>query len=112
LSKSITGNFVLASGSPVMNGTLYLQLSQNAATTATPAVQVSPALITITLDINGSIPSGTVIWANDELVPSGTYYRMTLNQQGGGRIYGPQPVTVTGTAPINVTNFTPGFPII
>jgi len=80
---------VLANGSPVANGTLYLQLSQNAQFTATPT-QVAPKLISITLDINGSVPSGTTLLANDELAPTTTYYRMTVNQQGdfaylGGR---------------------------
>ena len=112
MSKSITGSFVLSNGSPVSNGTLYLQLSQNAVTTATPPVQVSSRIYSIGLDINGSLPSGAARLANDELSPSGTYYKLTVNQAGGGRVYGPQFVTVTGTAPIVLTNFTPSNPVV
>jgi hypothetical protein len=112
LSKSITGSFVLSNGSPVSNGTLYLQLSQNAVTTATPAVQVGSHIFAVPLDINGSITAGTVVWANDELAPAGTYYKATVNLNGGGKVWGPQYVTLTGAAPILLTNFTPSNPVV
>jgi hypothetical protein len=106
LTKTITGNWVLPNGSPVANGTLYLQLNQPAIATATPA-QVAPRINAIGLDSNGSIPSNTVLLANDEMNPSGTFYRASVEQAGGGTIYGPENFTITGSSPINLNLIVP-----
>lgn len=71
------------------------------------AAQVAPKLIAVSLDVNGSVPANTAIIANDELTPAGTFYRVTVEQAGGGRVYGPDSFSITGVSPINLNNLVP-----
>lgn len=105
MSKTITGTWITPTGAAVANGKLYLQLSQDATVASTG--QVAPSLITIQLDATGSIPAATTIWANDELSPGGTTYQLTVAENGGGRVYGPEQFSITGSSPINLNSFTP-----
>lgn len=105
MTKTVTGTWQFPDGSAVANGTLYLQLTQDANVVSTG--QIAPRIVQITLDATGSIPAATVVFANDELTPSGTLYQVAVTQQGGGRVYGPELYSITGTSPISLNSFVP-----
>jgi hypothetical protein len=62
----------------------------------------APRFYQITLDSNGAISAGYEIWANDEIMPEGTTYRLTVYDSSGLIIVGPDQLTICGTAPINL----------
>lgn len=66
--------------------------------------QVAPVLVSFTLDNNGSIPSSSQLWANDELSPSGTTYSVSVLQSGGGVVWGAENLSVAGSSPVNLNN--------
>lgn len=101
---TITGNWILPNGSAVANGLLYLQLSRAAQTGG--ANQVTVPYTVVTLNSSGSIPASTTVVGNDALTPSGSYYLCYVSQFGGGLIWGPQSVTVSGST-FNFNTFTP-----
>jgi len=105
MPKVITGQWLYPNGSQVSNGILTLQLSQDA--TASGTGQVAPLVIKINLNSAGSIPVSTSIFANDELSPAGTTYIAVVNEPGGGRVWGPEILPITGASPINLNNITP-----
>lgn len=106
MSKTITGTFLNASGSPLAFGTLYLKLVQDATVAGTG--QVAPATtLAFPLDINGSLGAGVTILASDELTPSGISYVLTVSEQGGGQVFGPEFFLISGASPINLNNLTP-----
>lgn len=105
MTKTITGTWQFPDGSAVANGTLYLQLTQDANVVSTG--QIAPRIVQIALDATGSIPAATVVFANDELTPSGTLYQVAVTQQGGGRVYGPELYSITGVSPISLNSFVP-----
>jgi hypothetical protein len=105
--KTITGNFVLPSGCPVANGVLFASLSADAVVTTSPLGMCAPKLLQYTLNANGSLPANSLILANDELTPSGTQYTLSCSLAGGGRVWGPEIYSLTGSSPINLNNFTP-----
>lgn len=105
MSKTITGTWLYSSGLPVVSGKLYLTLSQDAVVIGTG--QVAPSTYEITLNASGQIPGSTTILANDELNPSGTVYQATVIAVGGGRVWGEQPLSITGGSPINLNLLVP-----
>lgn len=105
MPKVITGTWQNPDGSAVANGTLFLKLSQDAVAFGT--AQLAPTIVAIQLDATGSIPTNISIYANDELIPNGTGYYTSVVQKGGGKVYGPDLLFLTGSGPINLNNFTP-----
>lgn len=103
--KTITGTWVYADSTAVANGVLYLTLSQDAVVVSTG--QVAPSIIAINLTANGQIPANTSIYANDELSPSGTVYKATVVATGGGRVWGPEFLAITGVSPIDINLLVP-----
>jgi hypothetical protein len=103
--KTISGKWQFENGLPVAGGLLKLQLIQDAGTVNTTSL-ISPTAVNILLDSTGSIPANTSVWFNDELTPSGTTYTVTVVNQFGGIVWGPETVQLTG-ASFNFNTFTP-----
>jgi hypothetical protein len=64
------------------------------------------ALISIVLDLTGSIPAGTQVWANDELSPANTFYHLTVQDGTSGTAYRER-LTIAGNSPINLNSIVP-----
>ena len=103
--KTIIGQFLRPDGSPAAGATLYLLLSQDAVATS-PMETITHARIPITLDANGNIPAGTVIWANDELLPVGTYFHVVVIDGTYGKCFDER-LTISGASPINLNAIAP-----
>ena len=103
--KTITGTWQDPAGNPIAFGILSLKLSQDAVVVATS--QIAPRIIQFTLTSNGAIPANTQIWANDEINPTNTFYALTIMEQGGGVIYGPEFFEIAGASPINLNTLIP-----
>src|SRR4051812_28726087 len=99
------GSFQNVAGVAVTNGTLRLELSQEAKVIV--GGQVIPTLLDIPLNASGSITTNTSVYGNDELTPSGTTYRATVFDSNGARVYGPQTWSLTGGGTLNVGSLIP-----
>lgn len=107
MAISLTGGkFSYPSGVRVANGTLRLELSQDGVVTAS-SQQIAPKFIDIALDANGSIAAPPSIFGNDEISPSGTYYRATVFDSAGNRVFGPQFWSLTGGGTLDVGTIVP-----
>src|SRR5215472_13877224 len=80
-------------------GTLKLQLSKYALVGGRS--QNAPRFYTIPLDANGAVHHE--IWANDELLPEGTMYQITVLDSHGFILFGPQWFPICGPSPIDMT---------
>ena len=67
------GNFSLAGGGPVANGSIKLTLSNNSAIILVSGAAAPTAYI-FNLDANGNLPAGSQVFGNAELGPFGTFY--------------------------------------
>lgn len=100
--KTITGgNYQNTNGTPCAGCVLYLQLGTDATVIGTG--QVVPSTNAYTLDVNGNVPANSNLWANDQMQPSGLTYKATLTLPGGGQVWGPEFLFISGTSPINLT---------
>ena len=102
--KTIEGQFVGPNNAPIANGTLLLQLSQDAFATSGAGQIASRLPVVISLDAEGNIPAGTQLFGNDELTPAGTYYTATVTSPTFGQVYGPEEWSLVGDSPINVND--------
>ena len=90
-------------GVPVGPGsTVVLTLSQDAVTLVGNVI--AETIYVIPIDATGSFSQS--IWFNDELNPSGTFYRIAIKVPGVGTVYS-QSVPITG-ASFNLASFVPG----
>src|SRR6516164_11858654 len=104
--KTITGGgYQYPNGSPCASCTLTLQLTIDATVSGTG--QIVPKLLSYILDGSGNVPSGSTIWGNDQLTPSGTTYKASLAAVGGGQLWGPEYLSIAGTSPINLAQLIP-----
>lgn len=103
--KTVTGTWQDGQGNLITFGTLWLKLNQDAVVVGTS--QIAPRIIVINLNASGAIPAATTIWCNDELTPTGTFYTLSVLEQGGGIVYGPENFTIAGSSPINLNNIVP-----
>jgi hypothetical protein len=71
------GNFQLAGGGPVANGSIKLVLSNNSAIVLATGGAAQVTYI-FNLDSNGNLATGSQVFGNAELGPFGTFYTMTL----------------------------------
>ena len=92
--RHIFGSWRDPRGIRAAKGTLHLKLNQDAVIPATG--QAAPRGVSYTLDDSGALISGSQVWANDELLPTGTYYIASVNEVGGGLIWGPQNLYIAG----------------
>lgn len=95
-------------GNAIANGTLTLDLSQAAKITA--GGEIGPTRVVVSLDASGNIPASTNLWANDQLTPTTTTYRIKLYNSNGMLVtdFGQQ--TIAGTSPIDLAVLTPVTP--
>ena len=112
MSKAITGNFIRPDGSPAACALLTLRLSQDG-TAADGSGQIGHYPVIVTLDANGQIPvigsvEGLLIEANDEILPAGTYYVVSVVDPIFGRIYFER-LMIAGISPINVNEIAPSL---
>lgn len=111
MSKTIVnGSFADPAGNFVANGVLILKLSQDARETT--GGQVAPLKVLVPLDATGDVDDNegadpVTILANDELSPSGTWYRASVNDANGARVWGPQKWSLQGGSPIDLDGITP-----
>lgn len=93
-------------GNVVVSGSLTFDLSQPAVITSGGG-EVAPTRVDVFLTTAGLIPNSTVLWANDQLTPSGTTYRMRLYNSNGLLIadFGAQ--SIIGSSPIDISQLTP-----
>jgi hypothetical protein len=90
------GHFQCASGAPLANGSIVLQLNMDAQIIASPFGQV-PAKVPMVLQLNalGALAANAKIWSNAELMPQlsnvllGTYYLVTLYDVNGAAVSDP-----------------------
>ena len=101
--KTIQGTWLREDGSPAAGATLTLKLNQDA---SSPTGQIMAALISIVLDSTGSIPSGTQIWCNDELLPATTFYHATIQDGTSGTAYRER-LVIAGSSPISLNSLVP-----
>ncbi len=89
------------------NGFLILDLNQPATITSSGG-QVAPTRVAINLDANGKIPASTLLWANDQLTPSGTAYLAQVENSNGLVVanYRPCPWVIIGSSPIDLAMMT------
>jgi hypothetical protein len=113
LPKIIVGNFVKPDGSPAAGATLTLLLSQDA--TIPGRGQIGHYAVVVVLDANGSIPSSaaspgpetdTKLYANDQILPVGTHYFVTVKDDTFGVIYAER-LTIQGDSPIDLSTLAP-----
>jgi hypothetical protein len=103
--KRITGVWQDPKGNLIAYGVLHAKLNQDATVISTG--QAAPRNVEFQLDINGALRPGAQIWGNDELLPSGTYYTLVVTAYGGGVVWGPVLLALTGTSPINISAIVP-----
>lgn len=104
--KTITGgSFQDSKGTPANGATITFVLLTPEVATNTG--QVYPNTVSFTLDASGNLPAASQIWANDELTPTGSVYRVTVVSPSGIVLYGPQTWSIVGTSPISITDITP-----
>ena len=100
-------------GSPLANGYLIVQLSHDEQESVDPGLVTGMPKIKISLDSNGNIPvsPATMIWPNDQLLPSGSQYGVWGYASDGTFVFGPQFWTLTSAvSPYNVANQLPSNP--
>lgn len=104
-SPVTAGAFQDPIGNVLANGKIALDLSQAALITG--GGEIAPRRVSITLDVNGKVSAGQVLWANDQLTPSGTTYEMTVYDSAGNFAadFGSQ--SIVGGAPIDIALLTP-----
>lgn len=110
--KSITGNFMRPDRTPAAGALLTLILSQDGvAQDGTGIIGHYPVIVT--LDDSGEIPAigsveGLLINANDEILPAGTYYTVSVVDPQFGRIFFER-LTIAGETPINLNEIAPAL---
>jgi hypothetical protein len=115
IPTTVTGTWFFPNGQPVANGTAVFKLNQDALVPG--AFQVSPVYLEYPLDAHGGM-NGMII-GNDQLLPQFTTYTVTVKENGGGQVWGPEIYFLSGVSinmdilpplPINAA-FTTPFPI-
>lgn len=92
------GVFQDAEGNVLANGYLMMKLSQDTSVTGVGNV-CSGIEIKITLNSSGSVDTATpqYVWANDQMVPVNTFYRVTGYTAQGQPAWGPNNQQVLGS---------------
>src|SRR5207237_4408247 len=67
---------------------------------------VNVVTIPFTLDATGKLPAGQTINANDELMPTGTFYIVTIMNSNGLVVRGPENWILLGASPIDISTIT------
>jgi hypothetical protein len=110
--KDVFGAFKLPNGQPAAGATLTLLISQDCIA-SDGSGEIGRYPISVTLDAEGNIPTSTSLegmplQANDEILPAGTTYFVTLRDPVFGMIY-KERLTIAGTSPINLALIAPAL---
>jgi hypothetical protein len=110
--KDLYGNFKLPNGQPAAGALLSLLISQDCIA-SDGSGQIGRYPIEVTLDENGNIPTttsleGMPLQCNDEILPSGTTYFVSLHDPIFGNVY-KERLSITGTSPINLALIAPAL---
>lgn len=84
----------------VHDGNLMLQLERDHRISGGPVN--APRFYWFELGSAGEIPLNQRIWGNDELMPEGSRYRMTILDQFMSIIFGPLSFSLCGPSPVNL----------
>jgi hypothetical protein len=104
------GTFQDPAGNPIANGTLVLELSQNAIVIGTPIEICSGSKILIQLDANGNAVTGQTAWPNDILTPAKTFYFASVYTANGQLVWGPNAQSILSTfTTFNLGSWIPGI---
>ena len=118
MSASLTmltgGSFQDANGNVLAFGYLTLKLSQDGNVAGVGNI-CSGVTITIQLDVNGNVASLTsptpvanqYVWANSNIAPINTYYKVTGYTQEGQRAFGPNNQQVGSGTTFNLGSWVP-----
>ena len=114
LTQLLGGTFQDCNGSVLAYGYLTLKLSQDGNVSGVGNI-CSGVTITIQLDANGNVGSSTsptpvadqYVWANSNISPINTYYKVTGYTQEGQRAFGPNNQQVAAGATFNVGTWVP-----
>jgi hypothetical protein len=83
--QTITGAFVDPQGNPLSNGYLVMRLSHDGQS-GTPNQVVSGLTQRVTLNSNGHINPAVAIYSNQSLLPTNTFYRITVYAADGTEV--------------------------
>ena len=103
ISSSVA--FTDPQGNVLANGSINFQLCCSAKLITNGQV-VQGINITVTLTAGGLIPGSTVIIANDEMQPTGTYYIVNIFNSNGAPVRGPENWILAGASPIDLSTIT------
>jgi hypothetical protein len=114
LTQLLGGAFQDANGAVLAFGYLTLKLSQDGNVSGVGNI-CSGVTITIYLDVNGNVGSSTsptpvadqYVWANSNIFPINTYYKVTGYTQDGQRAFGLNNQQVAAGATFNVGTWVP-----
>lgn len=82
--NQITGGaFQDFEGNPLANGYLTMQLSHDSQEPVDPGEVVAGYPLRIPLDANGNVAGTVLVWPNDQLTPSGSYYIVNTYRANG-----------------------------
>lgn len=101
--KTVFGTFQNSDGTPVKNGRVFFNLSEDASALGTQVSSSIPK--SFNLNSNGSF-SGEM-FANDEFTQSGTTYLVAVLEAGGGLVWKSSGMSITGSSPINLNGIIP-----
>lgn len=90
--------------SAAANGYLVLKLNTGARTIS--GGEIVPTTVKIALDSTGNVKSGQVIYANDELMPTGTYYITSVCSANDLLLRGPENWRLGGASPLDLALMT------
>jgi hypothetical protein len=103
------GAFQDSSGNLLANGYLIMKLSQDGVVNTNTMVCAGYE-ITVPLDVNGNVLpfSDIVVWPNDVITPSGTFYTIYAYSANGQLVWGPNYAQILSTpSPFNLGSITP-----
>lgn len=99
-------------GNALARGSLMLTLPFGIYEIAAGGGQVAGQTVTVNLDGNGKIPSGSQIWASDELVPQPTYNATLCAQPNGLQVVGGATWSIIGSSPIDLSQMVSTSPTV
>lgn len=107
MSKTLTTSvaFTDPQGNVLANGVIIFQLNMGAKLITNGEV-VNVLKVPFTLTATGMMPGGAIIIANDELMPTGTMYVVTIFNSNGLLVRGPENWILSGTSPIDISTIT------
>jgi hypothetical protein len=92
-------------GNCLASGSITFKLNVGAKLISNGQV-VNSTTISYTLTTAGVMPAGAVLYGNDQLMPTGTYYVVSIFNSNGLRVRGPENWIISGVSPIDLSLIT------